>query len=326
MNKNAFYSIAPMMGRTDSYFCYILNLINNEIPIYTEMMHTNAVINSKKISEYVYLPNKSKIIFQLGGNNPEYFKKAAEIIAKLGFKEININCGCPSSRVQAGSFGISLLSNPKLVRDCADSIKQSTNLAVSIKTRIGVNYVSDNNILDNFVNEVSKSGVKKFIIHARNAILKDFSAKNNLNIPSLNYDRVYKLKKDFKDKEIIINGGFKSFTDNSSVLNKVDGIMIGREAYKNPWMFLKRGHSSDLEHFEVRKKIMLKYLLFLSKCFFKTNFNTVPLIHAQSFFYMLKGSKEWKRILSNSLKTKKLECLFNFIRYNKEGYNNEIKI
>ena len=193
-----FYSVAPMMGKTDSFFCYLLNLINKKTLVYTEMMHAEAIIRTNVLDDYNYLNNINNVAVQIAGNDPVRLALAAKKAAKKDFYEININCGCPSNRVVSGSFGINLLLDPKQVRRCTEEISRYTNKNISIKTRIGVDEYTSENILDNFLIELNNADINKYIIHARIAIRKKLNTKDNLNIPPLNYERVFKLKKKFR--------------------------------------------------------------------------------------------------------------------------------
>ena len=157
-NINHYYSIAPMMGKTDSYFCFLMSLINNNITIYTEMMHSEAVIRTNILNNYKILKNFSNIKVQIAGNKPISMAKAAKKISELGFSEVNINCGCPSKNVIAGDFGLILLKKPKIVKDCVNAIKNETDLKVSVKTRIGIGTNYNDDLLNNFVNEINMSG------------------------------------------------------------------------------------------------------------------------------------------------------------------------
>ena len=162
-----FYSVAPMMGKTDSFFCYLLNLINKKTIVYTEMMHAEAIIRTNVLDDYKYLNNINNVAVQIAGNNPIRLALAAKKAAEKDFYEININCGCPSNRVVSGSFGINLLLDPRQVRRCAEEISRYTNKNISIKTRIGVDEYTSENILDNFLIELNNADINKYIIHAR---------------------------------------------------------------------------------------------------------------------------------------------------------------
>ena len=312
-NKINIFSVAPMMGRTDAFFCMLLNLINKDINIYTEMIHAETIIRSNVLDNYKKLDNISRVSLQIAGNNPKTLTKASILAEDIGFKEININCGCPSPRVLSGEFGISLLEKPQLVAECVNEIKNKVSCEISIKTRIGINYENNDAILDFFLETLNKADIKKYIIHARNAIIKKMSARKNLLIPKLNYERVYRLKKKFKNNIIIINGGFLNTTEYNNVLRKVDGIMIGREAYKNPWIF-------DEKHFigfDQKKNVVLSYLSILEEKFNNKRFDFKALFHLYNLFNNIAGSKEWKRKVNSAINEKSLECLFNYLRYYK---------
>ena len=308
--SDKFYSVAPMMGKTDSFFCYLLNLINNKTIVYTEMMHAETIIRTNILKNYNNLQNIKNVAIQIAGNNPLRIALAAKKASEKDFYEININCGCPSNRVVAGSFGINLLLKPKQVRRCAEEISNYTRKNISIKTRIGVDEFTSESILDDFLIELNKAGVKKYIIHARKAIRGKLNTKDNLNIPPLDYNRVFKLKKKFKNNTIIINGGFKHTNHDKSIYSKIDGIMIGREAYKSPWIF-----NSDFsyENIDGKKNIINTYINFLKTNFKKNLFNKNALFHIQNIFNGYAGAKIWRSLVAQSIKTKNLNDLLNFI-------------
>ncbi len=302
-----------MMGKTDAYFCILSYLINKDIRVYTEMMHAETILRSNILDNYRGLKNISKISLQIAGNNPKVLAKASKVVEDLGFQEININCGCPSPRVVSGNFGISLLENPELVSECVNEMKNNVSCKVSIKTRIGINYEKNDEILDKFLECLNKVNTKKYIIHARNAIINKIPTKKNLSIPKLDYNRVFRLKKKFHKNTIIINGGFMNTYENNKILEKVDGIMIGREAYKNPWIFDKE-YKSDYNY---KKDIVLSYLNIIDDKFKKIGFNFKSVEHLYNIFNSLPGSKKWKQLVNLAAREKKLECLFNYLRYNK---------
>ena len=307
-NFTKYYSIAPMMGKTDSYFCYLMSFINKDIRIYTEMMHTEAIIRTNILENYKILKDLSNITVQIAGNQPNSMAKAAKKIAEYGFSEININCGCPSKNVIAGEFGLSLLQTPKIVKKCVEAIRNETSISISVKTRIGIGHIENVELLDNFVNEVNSSGVNKYVIHARNGILGNYSTKNNLSIPPLKYKRVFELKKKFFDNKIIINGGFLNTLDFSKYKNKVDGIMIGREAYKNPWIFVEKNIS-----YKQKINVILRYLYDLKIFFKNAYFNKNSIMHIQKLFNNINGAKEWRKNVNYTLHNNDLQHLLNYI-------------
>ncbi|MAC91481.1 MAG: tRNA dihydrouridine(20/20a) synthase DusA [Woeseiaceae bacterium] len=238
MYIDKYISVAPMMDWTDRHCRYFMRLLNPDIRLFTEMIVVEALLHGDHRKLLNYDQSEHPVALQLGGNDPEKMKKAATIGVKAGFDEININVGCPSDRVKSGSFGACLMAKPKLIGNCIQSIKSAIDSPVSVKTRIGIDDLDNYEFLRNFVSIVSESGCTTFIIHARKAILTGLSPKKNLSVPPLNYDRVYQLKSEFDHLNIILNGGLNSIEDCLKHLKSLDGIMIGRHAYRNPW-FLK---------------------------------------------------------------------------------------
>ena len=228
------FSVAPMMDRTDRHCRYFHRLLTKRSFLYTEMLHANAVLKGDTEKLLNHHPDENPLVLQLGGSDPSALAEASSISEKFGYSEVNLNVGCPSSKVQKGRFGAVLMKEPKLVAKCISRMKEATTLPVTVKCRIGVDDMDQNIHLDNFINEVSSAGCNTFIIHARKAWLKGLSPKDNREIPPLNYERVYKLKNTFPDLKFIINGGIKSLHESSIHLQHVDGVMIGREAYENP--------------------------------------------------------------------------------------------
>ena len=228
------FSVAPMMDRTDRHCRYFHRLLTKRSLLYTEMLHANAVLKGNTEKLLNHHTDEHPLVLQLGGSDPSALSEASSISEKFGYSEVNLNVGCPSSKVQKGRFGAVLMKEPKLVAKCISQMKEATTLPVTVKCRIGVDDMDQNIHLDNFINEVSSAGCNTFIIHARKAWLKGLSPKDNREIPPLNYERVYKLKNTFPDLKFIINGGIKSLHESSIHLQHVDGVMIGREAYENP--------------------------------------------------------------------------------------------
>ena len=247
MYIDKYISVAPMMDWTDRHCRYFMRILNPDIRLFTEMIVVDALMHGDHRKFLNYDQSEHPVVLQLGGNDPEKMKKAATIGAKAGFDEININVGCPSDRVKSGSFGACLMEKPKLIGNCIQSIKSAIDSPVSVKTRIGIDDLDNYEFLQNFVGIVSESGCTTFIIHARKAILTGLSPKKNLSVPPLNYDRVYQLKSEFDHLNIILNGGLNSIKDCLEHLTVLDGIMIGRHAYRNPW-FLKEIYNAILNN------------------------------------------------------------------------------
>ena len=219
-------SVSPMMDCTDKHEIYFLSLISKNINLYTEMIVANAIIRGdrKKLLSFKKISNP--VTLQVGGSNPTELAEACKISEDYGYKEINLNLGCPSKKVQKNKFGACLMQEPDLVARCIQAMTKATNLPITIKTRIGYNDVENFDFLKSFIQKTKDAGSQKFIIHARKALLKKLSPKENLNIPPLKYDFVYKLKEYFKNDEIIINGGIKSTNEIKDHLKKVDGVIF----------------------------------------------------------------------------------------------------
>ena len=229
-------SIAPMMQYTDMHDRYLLRLISKKVFLYTEMVTTGAILYGKCFHQLEFNQEEHPVAVQLGGSDIDDLVKSAKIAEDYGYDEINLNVGCPSDRVQKGRFGACLMLEPEHVAKCLNAMQANVNIPVTIKCRLGVDNHEDYEFLYNFVNIVQRAGIHHFIIHARNGILKGLSPRQNRHIPPLKYDYVYKLKEDFPNLNITINGGIKTIKECKNHLKFVDGIMIGRAAYENPFM------------------------------------------------------------------------------------------
>lgn len=230
------FSVAPMMDWTDRHYRYFARLISKQAILYTEMVTTGALIHGDQTRHLQYSMDEHPVALQLGGSNPQELATCAKLAEDWHYREVNLNVGCPSDRVQNNMIGACLMGHSELVKNCLISMADACDIPVTIKHRIGIDDLDSYPFLCDFVGKVSESGCKTFIIHARKAHLKGLSPKENRDIPPLNYDYVYALKKDFPDLEIIINGGIKTISDSFTHLQSVDGVMIGREAYQNPWI------------------------------------------------------------------------------------------
>ncbi len=233
---NRILSVAPMLDWTDRHARYFLRLISKHTLLYSEMVTTGAILNGDRDKLLAFSYSENPVALQLGGSSPEALAECAKIGEEYGYDEINLNVGCPSDRVQSGRIGACLMAEPELVADCILAMKNVTDLPVTVKHRIGIDDLDSYQHLKNFVQVVSGSGCDSFIVHARKAILAGLSPKQNREIPPLDYAAVYQLKKDFPSLEVIINGGIKSLEESKNHLLHVDGVMIGREAYNNPYL------------------------------------------------------------------------------------------
>ena len=295
-------SVAPMMDCTDKHEIYFLSLISKNIHLYTEMIVANAIIRGNRDKLLSFKKISNPVTLQVGGSHPIELAEACKISEDYGYKEINLNLGCPSKKVQKNKFGACLMQEPDLVAKCIEAMTKATNLPITIKTRIGYNEVENFDFLKSFIQTIKNAGSKKFIIHARKALLKKLSPKENLNIPPLKYDFVYKLKDHFKNDEIIINGGVKTTDEVKNHLQRVDGVMIGRAIYHSPY-FLADIEKEVFGNLNVpsRHDVMENLIPYIQEETSKgTQLNhimrhTVGLFHGQS------GSKVWKQFLSKNM-------------------------
>ncbi len=232
------FCIAPMMEWTDRHYRYLARLMSQHTFLYTEMVTSLALIHGDRSRFLTYNQEEHPVALQLGGNQAKQMAQAAEWGAEAGFDEININIGCPSDRVQAGGFGAYLMREPTRVADCVRAMKAVTETPITVKCRLGVDDDDSYAFFRDFVAEVAEAGCELFVVHARKALLKGLSPRQNREIPELQYDKVYRIKQEFPSLEIILNGGVKSIPEMQQHLSQVDGVMIGREAYKHPQFLL----------------------------------------------------------------------------------------
>jgi len=224
-----------MMDWTDRHCRVFHRQITRHTWLYTEMVNTGALVYGDAERHLRFDDIEHPIALQLGGSDPGDLAKSAKLGEQWGYDEINLNCGCPSERVQKGAFGACLMNEPQLVADCVKAMRDAVSIDVTVKHRIGIDHNEEYGFVRDFIGTVADAGCKTFIVHARNAILKGLSPKENREIPPLRYAVAYELKREFPDLEIIINGGIKSGDEIALHLQHVDGVMLGREAYHNPW-------------------------------------------------------------------------------------------
>ena len=229
-------SVAPMMDWTDRHCRMFHRQITRHTWLYTEMVTTGALLYGDVPRHLDFNDEEHPVALQLGGSEPSDLAKSAKLGEQWGYDEVNLNCGCPSERVQKGAFGACLMAEPQLVADCVKAMRDAVSIDVTVKHRIGIDNVESYNFVRDFVGTIAAAGCKTFIVHARNAILKGLSPKENREIPPLKVDYAYQLKRDFPDLEIIINGGIKTLDEIDTHLQHVDGVMLGREAYHNPYL------------------------------------------------------------------------------------------
>lgn len=305
-------SIAPMMDCTDRHFRYFMRQITRETILYTEMVVAGTILHSYKrgdLKKYLaFDPIESPLILQLGGSCAKSLAEAARISEEFGYDGINLNVGCPSDRVQSGRFGVCLMATPKLVGECMDAISKASNLPLSVKTRIGVDDHDDYDFLRDFLRIVhQESGVKHYTLHARKAWLQGLSPAQNRDIPPLNYDRVYKIKEEFPEFFIEINGGIKQTEQIENQLNRVDAVMIGRAAYDDPWIFSR----VDTDFFnagqnpsEARSDALLAMQPYLDQLTAQGYKPHALVRHMMGLYKGQSRARLWRAFLSNEMKQK----------------------
>ena len=295
-------SIAPMMDYTDRHFRYCMRQMTKKALLYTEMITTQAIIHGDRAKLLDFSPEEKPVALQLGGDNPAELAQCAQIGQDWGYDEINLNVGCPSSRVQNGNFGACLMARPEKVAQCVEAMGKAVTIPVTVKHRIGIDELDKYEDLANFVNIVSYSACDRFIIHARKAWLEGLSPKQNRNIPPLRYQDVYRLKQEFPHLVIEINGGITTIEEMKQHLNFVDGVMIGRAAYDNPYLFalVDQQIYGDPTPIKTREEIVesiLPYIDFWTAK--KVKLNGI-VRHLLQLFAGQPGTKAWKRYLSEN--------------------------
>ena len=233
--QNKQLSVAPMLDWTDKFCRMFHRLLTQRALLYTEMVTTGALLHGDVRRHLDFYPAEHPLALQLGGSEPADLARAAKLGAEWGYDEINLNCGCPSERVQRGAFGACLMAEPHLVADGVKAMRDVVQIPVTVKHRIGIDRTESYSFVRDFVGTVAEAGCQTFIVHARNAWLQGLSPKENRDIPPLRYELVYQLKNDFPHLNIVINGGISQTEQVQQHLNQVDGVMVGREAYHNPW-------------------------------------------------------------------------------------------
>ena len=300
MNKSI--SVAPMMDCTDKHEIYFLSLISKNVHLYSEMIVANAILRGDRNKLLSFKKITNPVILQVGGSNPDELAEACKISEDYGYQEINLNLGCPSKKVQKNKFGACLMQEPDLVARCIEAMANATKLPITIKTRIGYNEVEDFEFLKAFIQKTKDAGSKKFIIHARKALLKKLTPKENLNIPPLKYDFVYRLKENFKNDEIIINGGIKTTKEINNHLSKVDGVMIGRAIYHSPYLLAEiEKEVFGNKNIPTRSEVMENLIPYIQEETSKgTQLNHI-MRHTVGLFHGQNGSKVWKQYLSKNM-------------------------
>jgi len=295
------FSVAPMLDWTDRHCRYFFRLLSKKAVLYTEMLTTSALLYGEREKLLTYAPEEKPLVLQLGGNDHKQLAECAKFAESAGYDEVNLNIGCPSSKVQNGCFGAAMMATPKLVANCVSSMQDAVSIPVTVKHRIGLSGNASFSALQNFVDAVASVGCRTFIVHARVAVLTGLSPKKNREIPQLRYDWVYRLKQVYPDLNIIINGGIKTFEEINRHYHEVDGVMVGREAYRNPWMLSYVDSyldSSYAEPVKNRKQIIMEMLPYIEKHIAEGGSLHHVVRHMYGLYYREVGGRSFRRYLS----------------------------
>ena len=299
---NRTVSVAPMMDCTDRHDRYFLRLISKNVLLYTEMIATGAALKGDREKVLGFRNFEKPLALQVGGSNKNDLAEVAKIAEDMGYDEIKINLGCPSKKVQKNKFGACLIKEPDLVAECIHEMVNSCKIPVTAKTRIGFDDVEEFDYLNNFVNKISSAGSKTIILHARKAILKGLSPRENLKIPKLNYEMVNQINRANQDLEIIINGGITNCEQIQSHLENVDGVMIGRAIYQSPY-FLADIEKDIFNNSDIlsRSEIIEELVKYVAEEVKKgTRVNQI-MRHTVGLYHGQKGATKWKQYLSNNM-------------------------
>jgi tRNA-dihydrouridine synthase A len=288
-----------MMDWTDRHCRYFMRLLSPSALLYTEMVTAAAIVHGDADRFLHFNAEEHPIALQLGGSDPDWMAQATAKAARYGYDEININVGCPSDRVQSGQFGACLMAKPALVADCFKAMQRETDAPVTVKSRIGINDQDSYEFLVDFVEPLVAAGCRKFIVHARIAILEGLSPKENRTVPALNYERVYQLKRDFPELEIVINGGLTTTSQVDEVLEHVDGVMIGRQAYHQPYFLAElERHFNAGWGLPARPDVVEEMLPYLERELDSgVPFNSISR-HMLGLFAGQPGARAWRRYIS----------------------------
>jgi tRNA-dihydrouridine synthase A len=298
---NRLISVAPMMDWTDRHCRYFHRLLTPSALLYTEMVTTGAIIHGDADRFLAYNPEEQPLALQLGGSDPDDLAVCARIAEQRGFDEINLNVGCPSDRVQRGRFGACLMLEPELVRDCMSAMLDAVDIPVTIKTRLGVDDCYSYQYMSDFVGRVAESGCSVFIMHARKAILAGLSPKQNRDVPPLHHDWVYRLKQESPALEIVINGGIDSTEMVKNQLEHVDGVMLGRVAYHNPWVLAEcQKLLFEEQGFASREDVIESMTAYLEREVRKGTAVKHISRHVLGLFQGLPGARVWRRYISEN--------------------------
>ncbi|MEG0407045.1 MAG: tRNA dihydrouridine(20/20a) synthase DusA, partial [Acinetobacter sp.] len=290
-------SVAPMMDWTTKDYRFFARLFNPNVVLYTEMVTTGAIIYGGANRHLDFNQQEHPIVLQLGGSNPQELATCTKMAEDWGYNEVNLNVGCPSDRVQNNKIGACLMAEPNLVAECIHSMQKAVSIPVTVKHRIGIDDMQSYEEMLHFVDTVAATGCTHFIVHARIAILQGLSPKENREVPPLRYEDVYRLKQERPQLTIEINGGIKTFEETQQHLHHVDGVMIGREAYHNPYLLAEMGQLWNLEA-PNRFDIMQQMLPYIHQRVAEGAPLSIITRHILGLFQNLPGARKWRQALS----------------------------
>ena len=292
-------AVAPMMDYTDRHCRYLLRLLSPGALLYTEMVTAQALAHGDVERLLGFDPAEHPVALQLGGSDPALLARAARLGADFGYDEINLNCGCPSDRVQSGRFGACLMAEPALVADCVRAMREAVPVPVTVKCRIGIDDRDDYAFLEEFVSRVSEAGVRTFVVHARKAYLQGLSPKQNREVPPLRYEVPLRLRQERPDLEVILNGGLRSLAQVREWLPRFDGVMLGRQAYQEPYL-LADLHRECVDRAWTpppRSEVVARYADYVERMAAAGHRVPLMLRHAQGLYAGLPGARAWRRLL-----------------------------
>ena len=305
-------SVAPMMDWTTRDYRYFARLFNPNIVLYTEMVTTGAIIHGDATRHLDFSAQEHPIVLQLGGSNPHDLAICTKMAEDWGYDEVNLNVGCPSDRVQNNKIGACLMAEPNLVAECIDTMQKAVSIPVTVKHRIGIDEMQSYEEMLHFVDTVAQIGCTHFVVHARIAILQGLSPKENREVPPLRYEDVYRLKRERPHLTIEINGGIKTVEETKAHLEHVDGVMIGREAYHNPYLLAELGELWQLDA-PNRFEIMAQMMPYFEQRLAQGAPISVLTRHILGLFQHLAGARKWRQVLSGG-NAKNIEDIENAIK------------
>ena len=294
-------AVAPMMDWTDRHCRYFLRLLSPTAQLYTEMVTAAAIHHGDYAALLEFDQAEHPVALQVGGSDPALMAEAARRGADAGYDEININVGCPSDRVQSGQFGACLMARPELVADCLRAMRSEVDIPVTVKTRIGIDDEDSYEFLRRFVDIQQEAGCRKFIVHARIAVLEGLSPKENRSVPPLRYERVFQLKKDLPELEVILNGGIKTLEQVDEILGQIDGVMIGRQAYHDPYFLANlEQHFNQAWSKPDRRSVVEQMIPYVERELARGERLGRITRHMLGLFMGQPGARAWRRYLSEN--------------------------